>query len=122
MWLFVCHMVGGSSVGEVGERVIIWSFGIKVGVAIKSWASTPGWNMPPLLQSSTGSQEDPGQTTSREEINAHEPADSAGKHRFPFEMWEWPSALSSVISFINNKIEITGLNSTMHKTCMEKIN
>lgn len=94
---------GGGSGGWGLGGFIIRSCGIKVGAAIKSRASAPGSNMPQSQQSSTGSQEDPGQATSREEIDAHEPASSAGKHRFPSEMWEWPSASSSIISFINNK-------------------
>lgn len=104
MCLFVCHMVGRQrGMGVGGRGFIIRSCGIKVGAAIKSRASAPGSNMPQSQQSSTGSQEDPGQATSREEIDAHEPASSAGKHRFPSEMWEWPSVSSSIISFINNK-------------------
>lgn len=84
----VCVSHGWAAAGDEGwgEGFIIRSCGIKVGAAIKSRASAPGSNMPQSQQSSTGSQEDPGQATSREEIDAHEPASSAGKHRFPSEM------------------------------------
>lgn len=64
------------------------------GAAIKSPASARGSNMSQSQQSSTGSQEDPGQTAGREQIDVLDPADSARKHRFPSEMWEWPSGFN----------------------------